>query len=204
MNFMLAKFLATYAISIVLVCAISGFTAREEIDDCFITFKRTGSLIATSLDRLPEQYRKPRGVTTEKGEEHVSVADGYRVLYSDCKGSTFVNLKVELSHPESYDSDREVLLDHLAHMSSHDAGPGSFVKMGTGRYEIFGFSRNDLESGNIQGVYAMFPKKNVVVYFYFNNLGPGNSLYKDMEEYRRQRDIFFVDYVTHLQECLGE
>lgn len=187
-----------------LACGLFGFTAKGEIDDCFITFRRTGGLIATSLDRLPEESRTSRDVITEKGEVPVSVADGYRILYDNCKGATFVNMKVELSHPGAYAADRNAILDNIAYMSRHDAGSESFTKMGTGRYEIFGFSKNDSVSGNIKGVYVMFPKKDVVVYIYFNNLPPEYGVFKNMDEYRQQRDIFLVDYVTHLQECLGQ
>src|ERR1700761_5445453 len=95
--------------TILLTTLLFSFTSKNEIGQCYISFKTATGLITANPDRLPETSEKLRLVKTDNGEVEVSRIDGYRVLYNNKKNAPFVNLKVELSENKSYDKDQKNL-----------------------------------------------------------------------------------------------
>lgn len=186
-----------------LTVVVLGFKNRDEINKCFISFTNSSTLTAASPDRLPETAEKVRTVKTDNGEEEVTRVDGYRVLYNNDKKVPFVNLKVELSAPNSYENDKIRLLDNLKYLNAHSTGMESkdLVELNFNGYKIWGLSRASIEAGSILGTFVMFPGNGVTVYYYFNNLKPEFRNFTSVEDYKRQRDKFLEEYTKHLATC---
>lgn len=191
--------LSTLLLSIVLL----SFKNKNEISKCFLSFTTATNLTAAEPDRLPETSEKVRTVKTENGEVEVTRIDGYRVLYNNNKKVPFVNLKVELSDPNSYDNDKKRLLDNLKYLNAHSTGMETkeLVELNFNGNKILGLSRGTIEAGSTLGIFIMFPGNGVTVYFYFNNLKPDVRNFESVEDYKKQRDKFLEEYTKHLTTC---
>ncbi|HET6227489.1 MAG TPA: hypothetical protein VFF27_14500 [Bacteroidia bacterium] len=177
---------------------------ESKINNCFISFKGISNLIAADPDRLPENADKLRILKTERGDANVSRTDGYKILYLNDKKAEVVNLKVELSDEKAYEQDQKNLVDNLAYLNSHSTGMESenLLEFKINGYKIVGFSRASVEKGNILGTFVLFPGNGISVFFYFNNMSEeGSKNFASIEEYKKQRELFFKEYTSHLNSC---
>jgi hypothetical protein len=189
--------------TIILAVALFGFSNKNEISNCFLSFTTATNLTAAEPERLPETSEKVRTVKTEYGEVEVSRLDGYRILYNNEKKGPFVNLKVELSDPGFYESDQKKVLDNLKYINANSDGMETkeLIELNFNGYKIWGLSRGTIEVGNTLGIFIMFPGNGVAIYFYFNNLKPDVRNFASVEDYKKQRDKFIDDYTKHLITC---
>ena len=189
--------------TLLLTIALLSFKSKNEISKCFISFATATSLTAALPDRLPETSEKIRTLKTENGEVEVTRIDGYRILYNNNKKVPFVNLKVELSDPNSYETDQKRLLDNLKYLNTHSSGMETkeLIELKFNGYKISGLSRGTIETGSTLGTFIMFPGNGVTVYFYFNNLKPDFRNFESVEDYKKQRDKFLEEYTKHLTTC---
>ena len=190
--------------SIILVIGLLlGFTSKNEIGKCYISFKTATNLSSAEPERLPQSSEKVRVVKTDHGEVEITRIDGYRVLYNNDKQATFVNLKIELSEKKSYTSDQKGLVDNLKYLISHSPGmEKDLIELEFNGYKVFGISREKIVSSNSTlGIFVMFPGNNVTVYFYFNNLNPELSNFDGVDDYKKQRDKFIDEYTKYLTTC---
>ena len=96
--------------------AARSFGQSPKRDDSlkpFTTCELDNGLRIVQVDRLPKNV-KSRTVTTSKGEQAISLADGYRVMvaYNDDK-DWFANIKAEKSITTEYERDKELVIEHL-------------------------------------------------------------------------------------------
>ena len=188
---------------LVLTILCLGFTGKNEIGQCYISFKKSTNLTPADPERLPETSEKIRTVKTDNGEVEVTRIDGYRVLYNNEKNSAFVNLKVELSKKKSYKEDQKGLIDNLKYLIPHSPGmEKNLIELEMNGYKVYGISREKISPTNSTlGIFIMFPGNEVIVYFYFNNLKPEVSNYNSVEDYKKQRDRFIDEYTKYLTTC---
>ena len=193
------KFISTILVAILLF----SFTIKNEIGQCYISFKTATGLTAAEPDRLPETSEKVRTVKTDNGEVDVTRIDGYRVLYNNEKKAPFVNLKVELSEKNSYNKDQKNLIDNLKYLNSNSAGMETkdLIELNFNGYKIYGLSRGTIEKGSTLGTFIMFPGNGITVYFYFNNLTPEYRNFESIDDYKKQRDKFIDEYTKYLTTC---
>jgi hypothetical protein len=185
-----------------LLSILTSFNLKDEIGKCFISFKSSTNLTPKTPDRLPDGAKKVRAIKTSSGEANITCMDGYQVLYLNAKNATFVNLKVELSDNRSYEEDQKGLIDNLKYLLAHSSGmEEDLVELEFNGFKIYGISRATMEQGSTLGMFVMFPGKDVVVYFYFNNLQPEFRNFTSVEDYKIQRDIFMNEYTKHLTSC---
>jgi len=180
-----------------------NFTIKDEIAECYFSFKSPTNLTPAGPDRLPESAREGRKVKTDNGEVEVTCADGYRVLYNNDKGVPFVNLKVELSEKKAYENDKKNLIDNLKYLISHSTNMETkdVVELELNGFKIYGLSRATIETGSTLGIFVMFPGNGVTVYFYFNNLKPEFRNFENLDDYKKQRDRFMDEYTRYLKTC---
>jgi hypothetical protein len=190
------------------VAGIHSFSVGQnnKIADCYINFNKASKLFMASPERLPDTGEKGRKLQTGNGEVDVTVIDGYRVLYNNKKKAPFVNLKVELSAPDSYGMDTTKILENLKYLNSQSQGmeTSELIKLDYNGYTFYGLSRNTIEKGSTLGIFVMFPGNNITVYFYFNNLKPEVRNFKNLEDYKGQRNEFLGAYTNHLNKCVDK
>jgi hypothetical protein len=136
-----------------------------------------------------------RPVDTVAGRKQVSVADGYRVMLTFPDSDPFVNLKIEVSTPGNYGSDKQDVLEGMAYMSANSTGSTMELKRSVRNgIDVAALSRSNLEGGVIS-FYTLFDdKKNIIVSAYILNALPGRRAFKDIAEFRSRRDRFIEDY----------
>ena len=131
--------------------------------------------------------------------------DGYRVLYNNKKEAPFVNLKIEQSNPGSYGADTLNIIENLKFLNaSSPMETKDILQLNYNGFKIYGLSRNSIENGTTLGIFAFFPGHDVVAYVYFNNLKPEVSNFENIEDYKKQRNLFLQEYTSHLKTCLGK
>ena len=198
------KFKLTFLSTILLTGILLSFTNKNEISQCFISFKTATNLTVDVPDRLPETSEKVRTVKTENGEVEVTRIDGYRILYNNDKKAPFVNLKVELSDKKSYDKDQKNLIDNLKYLNLHSQNieTKDLIELEFNGYKVYGFSRATIENGSTLGTFVMFPGSGITVYFYFNNMKPEYRNFENIDDYKQQRDRFIDEYTKYLKSCI--
>lgn len=189
--------------ALLFIVALSGFTIKPDILNCYLSFKKATDLSVSPPERFNLENDHTRKLNTEKGDVALTILDGYRILYNNKHHMPFVNLKVELSKPESYQTDQRNLLDNLNYINSNSDGMETreLIELNYNGYKIYGLSRNSMETGRTLGIFVMFPGNNTLVYFYFNNALPAYRSFQSLEEYRAQRNAFLGEYTAHLKSC---
>ncbi|QNR83598.1 hypothetical protein H9N25_16805 [Pedobacter riviphilus] len=191
---------------ILLATVLISFKDKNEIKQCYISFKSASGLVAANPDRLPEGTEKYRTVSTANGGVNVTRTDGYRILYNNDKKAPFVNLKVELSEEKSYNLDKKKLLENLIFLASHTTGMESknLIELKFNGYTVYGINRATIETGNILGTFILFPGNNTTIYFYFNNMELEYRNFTSLSDYKKQRDRFINEYTKYLNTCKGK
>ncbi|MEO8769882.1 MAG: hypothetical protein ABI402_07350 [Ferruginibacter sp.] len=199
------KFNKMKILSPLLLVGVLSFSLKNEIGNCFISFNKASNLQLSATERLPQTADRFRKVKTAKGEVAITRIDGYRVLYNNKKQVPFVNLKIEQSNHGSYGADTLNIIENLKFLNaSTPMETKDILQLNYNGYNIYGLSRKSVENGTTLGIFAIFAGNDVIAYIYFNNLKPEVSNFTDLEDYKKQRNLFLQEYTSHLKNCLGK
>jgi hypothetical protein len=205
---MKTKHVAQLAVVFIIVGSLNPgprlFAQSSKRDDSlkpFTTCELDNGLRIVQIDRLPKNV-KSRTVTTSKGDQAISLADGYRVMvaYNDDR-DWFANIKAEKSITTEYEQDKELVIEGLkwAASTSKDLESQEPVKVSVGEYEGYGTSKRTLV-GNMLGIYVLFSDANhTITTLYFINQNPKRKRFQTIEEWRVLRDEFLKTYTTCLK-----
>lgn len=197
----LAKLVAGFIIVSSLNSGLGSFGQSSKRDDSlkpFTTCELDSGLKIVQVDRLPKDVTA-RTVTTSKGEQAISLADGYRVMvaYNEHK-DWFANIKAEKSITSEYERDKELVIENLkwAASTSKEMETQEPVKVSIAEYEGYGTSKRTLV-GNTLGIYVLFSDVNhTITTFYFINQNPKRKRFQTIEEWRVLRDEFLKTYTA--------
>ena len=200
----LAKLVVGFMIVGSLNSAARAFGQSSKRDDSlkpFTTCDLDNGLRIVEVDRLPKNT-KSRTVTTSKGDQAISLADGYRVMvaYNNDR-DWFANIKAEKSVTTEYERDKEGVIENLkwAASTSKELESQEPVKVSFGEYEGYGTSKRTLV-GDMLGIYVLFSDVNrTITTFYFINQNPKRKRFQTIEEWRVLRDEFLKTYTTCLK-----
>ena len=205
---MKTKHLAKLVVGFIIVGSLNSpprsFGQSSKRDDSlkpFTTCELDSGLRIVQVDRLPKKV-KSRTVTTSKGDQEISLADGYRVMvaYNDDR-DWFVNIKAEKSVTTEYERDKDGVIENLkwAASTNNEMESQEPVKVSFGEYEGYGTSKRTLV-GNILGIYVLFSDVNhTITTFYFINQNQKKKRFQTIEEWRVLRDEFLETYTTCLE-----
>jgi len=197
----LAKLLIVAVVAGSLNSPARSFAQSTERDDSlksFISCDLDNGFKIVQVDRLPESV-KSRTVKTSKGEQKISLADGYRVMvaYNDDR-DWFANIKAEKSVTADYEQDKERVMENLkwAASTGKEMESQDPVKVSLGEYEGYGTNRRTL-TGNTLGIYVLFSDVDrTIVTLYFINQNPKRKRFQTVEEWRVLRDGFLNTYTS--------
>ncbi|HKY41808.1 MAG TPA: hypothetical protein VJM50_01830 [Pyrinomonadaceae bacterium] len=200
----LAKVVVGFIILGSLISAPRSFGQSSKRDDSlkpFTTCDLDNGLRIVQVDRLPKNV-KSRTVTTSKGDQAISLADGYRVMvaYNDDR-DWFANIKAEKSVTTEYERDKEAVIENLkwAASTNKELESQDPVKLSIGEYEGYGTSKRTLV-GDMLGIYVLFSDvHHTITTFYFINQNPKRKRFQTIEEWRVLRDEFLKTYTTCLK-----
>jgi hypothetical protein len=186
----------------IIVCAQSS---NSDSLKPYTSCKVTGDL------KIKEVTRRTAGdshreVITDKGKEKVSVIDGYRVMFAfPDLIYYFANVKIEQSAADSYEQDKQILINHLKHFTTiKEATAIVFTdKMLLNGFEDYGIDRDKIDVGGQVGTHVLFDHQNhLVVTIYFLNQSKAvignNRRFETIKQYRELRDDFLNSY----SQCL--
>ena len=194
---------ATIFITVLIVSSLFSLPSLAQISSCYLNFNKANNLKMKDADHLPAEANHTRKLITDNGEVDITAADAYRILYYNRKNVAFVNLKVETSAAGNYETDKNNVLANLRFLNSHSANMETkeLIELSYNGFKIYGLSRNSTESGSTLGTFVMFPGNNTIVYFYFNNIRPEYANFKDLTDYKSQRNDFIGRYTSYLNTC---
>ena len=165
--------------------------------------------------KVKEVTRRSKGdnyryIKTAKGNEKVSVADGYRVMfaYSDVR-YFFANVKIEESDPASYLDDKEKVINEQKYYSSTKQATGIIFtdKTMLNGFEHYGIDRDKIDVGGQVGIHLLlYDAEHLIITVYILNQDDknlsrstfGQRHFNNIEEYRTLKDDFLNEY----SECL--
>ena len=167
-----------------------------------------GGLEIKLVTRRPKSTEKNREVKTAKGEEKVSVVDGYRVMFG-YKGVRyyFANIKIEQSDSQSYAQDKEAVINQLIHYSSTKQATKILYteKVLLNGFEHYGIDRDVIDVGGQVGIHVIFhDSAHLIITIYFLNQEKESIFlikkrrYNNIEEYQVIKD----DFLNRYTECL--
>ena len=164
------------------------------------------SCIRDGKFRVLEQGRLPATVTsrlvqTSAGPKPVSMTDGYRVILATSQGRPFVNLKIELSVPNSAAADRDAVLSQMqAFSSNRSADQKELQRTLAAGVEVLALHQPSLERGGPLSFYSMFvPEKFIIATLYILNQEPEGRAFATYGEYEALRD----EAANHVQACIA-
>ena len=176
--------------------SIGQSAKRDDSLKPFTSCRLDSELRIVQLDRLPKGNTS-RTVETSKGEQKVSLADGYRVMvaYND-KRDWFANIKAEKSFEADYERDKVNVIEHLKWLASETKELESQepVKVSFNGHEGYGTSKKTL-TGNQLGMYVFFSDAHrTILTIYFINQNANRKRFQTIEEWRTVRDEFLNTY----------
>jgi hypothetical protein len=179
--------------------SVGQSAARDDSLKPFTACSLESGLKIVQVDRLPKDV-KSRKVETSKGEQKISLADGYRLMvaYND-KRDWFANMKVEKSVAADYERDKEGVIENLKWAASttnklQDPEP---IKVSFNGFEGYGTSKRSLDDGDMLGIYVFFSDADrIIMTIYFINQNVNRKRFQTIEEWRTVRDEFLNTYTT--------
>ena len=200
----LAKLVMIAMIAGLLNSPSRSFAQSPEKDDSLKPFTSCdlgNGLRIVEVDRLPKNV-KSRTVKTSKGNQKISLADGYRVMvaYNEDK-DWFANIKAEKSIAAEYERDKEGVVENLkwAASTSKELESQEPVKISFGEFEGYGTSKRTL-TGDMLGIYVLFSDADrTIITLYFINQNSKRKRFQTIEEWRVVRDEFLKTYTTCLK-----
>jgi hypothetical protein len=178
--------------------AVGQSAKRDDSLKPFTSCRLDSELRIVQVDRLPKGNTS-RTVETSKGEQEVSLADGYRVMvaYND-KRDWFANIKAEKSFDADYQRDKENVIEHLKWLAAgtKELESAEPVKVSFNGYEGYGTSKKTL-TGNQVGMYVFFSDADrTILTIYFINQNAKRKRFQTIEEWRTIRDEFLNTYTN--------
>jgi len=196
----------TKLVMILMIVGVVGFPARSfaqsaDRDDSLKPFTSCDlhdGLKIVQVDRLPKNV-KSRTIKTTKGDQKISLADGYRVMvaYNEDR-DWFANVKAERSITAQYERDKQNAIENLKWAVSvgKEMEAPEPVKVSFGEYEGYGSARRTL-IGNMLGIYVLFSDTDhTIVTFYFINQNSKRKRFETIEDWRIVRDEFLKTYTA--------
>lgn len=174
----------------------SGATEGDSLQ-VYASCRFDDGLQVVQVDRLPPGT-KSRSVTTNGGQEEISLLDGYRIMTAYPNTDYFTNIKVERSDPASYAHDKRVAIENLEWMIANTSGLQSNKATQVtfhGRV-AYGLDRKNIEGGS-QGVYILFSDtEDAIITIYFLNQRPEARKFSTVLEYQKLRDHFLDEFTN--------
>src|SRR5689334_8940635 len=159
------------------------------------------------VTRRPKKADPFREVEYDKVKHKVSLLDGYRVMfaYPDLP-YFFANVKIEQSSADSYEQDKQILIDQLKYYTTTKE-PTAMIfadKTALNGFEHYSLDRDKIDVGGTIGTHVLFYNpKHLVVTIYFLNQSKAaffnKRRYETIGEYRQLRDDFLNAYSACLQ-----
>lgn len=195
--------------TLVLSCQIYGFAQSANKDPLQPYAKcktAVPDLKIRETTRRPAKAEPFREVEFNKVTHKVSVIDGYRVMFAfPDLPYFFTNVKIEQSAPDSFEQDKQILIDQLKfYTTTKEATPMIFSdKVLLNGFEHYGLDRGKIDVGGQVGSHVLFygPKQLVVTIYFLNQskaVFGNNRRFDTIEQYRELRDKFLSSY----SECL--
>jgi hypothetical protein len=137
-------------------------------------------------------------VTIGDDKQKVSVVDGYRVMFAfPDLPYYFANVKIEQSAADSFQKDREILINQLKYYATaKDTTTMTFTDRVTlNGFDHYGIDRDKIDVGGTLGTHVLFyDSKQLVITIYFLNQSKAvfanNRRFESIKEYREVRDDF--------------
>jgi hypothetical protein len=186
--------------ALAMVC--SGALAERATDPLAATIQciSSGQLKTLESSRLPESTTS-RSVATLEGERSVSLADGYKVILATPQGIPFVNLKLELSRPDSADADRSAIKQQMqAFASRRPPTAMDLVRSNVRGLEVLALHQPDLSRGGpVSFITAFAESRSLVATLYVLNQEPAKRAFATYEQYESLRD----EAIEHIFGCIA-
>jgi hypothetical protein len=177
--------------------------AQNLNDGCFLNFKPYTDISISKFNRLPITKVNYRQLPTASGYVKISQQKGTRIIFNNKKQAPFINLKVEMSEPTSYEHDQQGVIQHFSYLvtRSKNIKDNKLNKIELNGYTLYGYTTKDFEKSLILSSYVFFPKKNVIVYIDFHNLKQADKSYSSIADFIKQRDFFLNAYTLSAKKC---
>ncbi len=186
--------------ALAMVC--SGAVAERAADPLAATIQciSSGRLKTLESSRLPESATS-RSVATLEGERSVSLADGYKLILATPQGLPFVNLKVELSRPDSADADRSAIRQQMqAFASRRPPTAKDLARSNVRGLEVLALHQPDLSRGGpVSFITAFAESRSLVATLYVLNQEPAKRAFATYEQYESVRD----EAIEHIFGCIA-
>ena len=205
MSRLLEKLLFTLLIALLaLPTFVRASQSKDDSDPLkpYTTCEMGDDLKVKDITRRPKSADKYREVSTDKGDERVSVVDGYRVMfgYKDVR-YYFANVKIEQSDAGSYAQDKERVIKQLKHYSSTKQATKIHYteKKVLNGFEHHGIDRDVIDVGGQVGIHVVFDDtEHLVITIYLLNQEKRKRRFNNIEEYEALK----TDFLNRYTECL--
>lgn len=148
------------------------------------------------IDSLPNGMQE-RTVNTTQGPKVIHMLAGRRIMFAyGLGGDFFANVKPEVLPDDTWEAQKQSLLDEIAAMlaSDHATLPNKSLPDTLHGLEVHGFDRTELKGGTL-GFYLLFDNaRHIATSVYLLNQQPLTRRFQTIEQYRGLRTRFLSTY----------
>jgi hypothetical protein len=148
------------------------------------------------IDSLPPGVQQ-RTIDTTQGPKVIQMLAGRRIMFAyGVGGDAFANVKPEILPADTWEIEKQNLLDELAAMvaSEHDTLPNKSLPDTMHGLEVHGLDRAELKGGTL-GFYLLFDNtRHIATSVYLLNQQPLMRRFQTIEQYRDLRTRFLATY----------
>jgi hypothetical protein len=149
-----------------------------------------------TIDSLPPGVQQ-RAVNTSHGPKIIHMLAGDRILFAyGVGGDFFANVKPEVLPADTWDSEKQDLLDEIAALLTSQPGtvPNTSLPATMHGLEVHGIDRTELKGGTL-GFYVLFDNgRHIATSVYLLDQKPLTRRFQTIEQYRALRTRFLSAY----------
>jgi hypothetical protein len=174
-------------------------TSPSEYDATLHTYESCSfddGLQIVTIDSLPAGVQQ-RTVDTSHGPKVIHMLAGRRIMFAyGIGGDVFANVKPEVLPTDTWDAEKQNLLDEIAAMLATQPGtvPNTRLPATMHGLDVHGIDRTELKGGTL-GFYVLFDNaRHIATSVYLLNQKPLTRRFQTIEQYRDLRTRFLVGY----------
>ena len=134
-----------------------------------------------------------RIIQTLKGEERVSMIDGFRIMYKYPDTEYFSKMHVEQSKKEEYEKDKIKVINELNFIGKRlDVNQENY-----NGYTYYYLGNSDLNVSPVGMAIVFFPEDQIITTIYFLNQKPEDRKFQTIEEFNLLKDNFIKELIDN-------
>jgi len=186
---------------LLIVFSLNSFGQSNAIR-CIENFNGSKDFLFFRFDHYGVGTNKSKYLKTSRGLEEVSNIDNYKAHFTTADKMPSLYIKIEVSDSTAFETDKAIIVDNYQLLLQSTKRVHNKVDtLAIKEYNLYGYTKTEIDSAVSIASYVWFTKSNEAVYFNFMNRAGKTLLYKSISEFIEQRDLLLTNFVERMKKC---